>query len=465
MASGVRRFLTGCGWLQGARRKASDGTKLGALPPSRGLLRRLFAGRPLHCKPDLRSTRPATGVERVQAETVTQPRGVKRRYGPGASWDGAVPWERSSLMLPKHLPDEDVDDFIEEEIQYFAPMSPRPLTMQEVLDMLEPKRIAKYLHVEVPVRYAERIRWIQDIHNWQEIPELVDVNSAHVQAFREMRLVRRKPDLDEFTAVVQRAVESQQAVRHKLAMGLHRLHHERGEEYGSDFADPWLDKVLLNCIGTETLLSQYLACVRMESGLTGRGRTFSAGIVDPDCDVAQLCRETASQVQELCEEQTGRCPMVKVEVYQERGEARFSYIPGFLRFILTEVLKNACRATVEVGKSDHGVQKRPITVIVCADEHDVAIRVSDRARGIPFEVGQRVWSYLYTTAAKGGGAYGERATSLAGYGVGLPLSRQYARYLGGSLNLVSLPGYGTSVDLFLTRVSADQIELVPDEDS
>mmetsp|Transcript_46962 Transcript_46962/g.140213 ORF Transcript_46962/g.140213 Transcript_46962/m.140213 type:complete len:455 (+) Transcript_46962:75-1439(+) len=413
---------------------------------------------------DLRSTRPAISVERVQAETATVPKGRRARYGP-ASWDGAVPWERSSMTMPKHLPDEDIGDFIEEEIKHFAPMRPRPLTMQEVLDMLDPPRIAKYLHVEVPVRYAERIRWIQDIPGWEEIPELVEVNNVHVQAFREMRLVRRLRGLEDFTAVVQRAVQSQQAVRHQLAMAMHRLYRDRGEDYGSHFADPWLDNVLLNCIGTETLMSQYLACVRMESGVVGRGRTFSAGIIDPDCDVAQICRETAQQVTELCEEETGKCPLVRVEVYQERGEARFSYIPGFLRFMLTEILKNSCRATVEVGKSDHGIQKRPITVIVCADEHDVAIRISDRARGIPFEVGQRVWSYLYTTAGKGGKTYGERATSLAGYGVGLPLSRLYARYLGGSLNLVSLPGYGTSVDLFLTRVCSDQVELVPDDDA
>ena len=94
----------------------------------------------------------------------------------------------------------------------------------------------------------------------------------------------------------------------------------------------------------------------------------------------------------------------------------------------------------------------------------VAIRVCDRAGGIPFGVGQRVWSYLYTTAKKAEG-YGDAATSLAGYGIGLPLSRLYARYFGGQLKLVSLPGYGTSVDLFLRRVNANQVEIVPDNDA
>jgi len=55
--------------------------------------------------------------------------------------------------------------------------------MQEVLDMLDPQRIAKFLHVEVPIRIAERIRWIREIRNWQEIPELVEIEDAHVNVF------------------------------------------------------------------------------------------------------------------------------------------------------------------------------------------------------------------------------------------------------------------------------------------
>lgn len=371
------------------------------------------------------------------------------------------------MMTPKALKEEDVEEFIMQEISAFAPMQPRPLSMQEVLEMLDPQRIAKFLHVEVPIRYAERIRWIQDIPDWESVPDLVKVYDIHVQTFRELRLVERQPKLDQFTAAVQRAVHSQQAVRQALARGMHSLHTERGPDYGSSFADPWLDKFLLNSIGTDMLLSQYLACVSM--GGQGERPTrgvFSGGIIDPDCDVAQICRDTAVLVQEITEEYTGRCPLIRVEVYQESGIPRFSYIPGFLKFIITELLKNSCRATAEIAKSDREVQKRPINVIVCADEHDVAIRISDRARGIPFEVGDKVWSYLYTTSGTGKGKKSlQDATSLSGYGMGLPLSRLYARYLGGSLNLVSLPGYGASADLFLTRVNAEQIEIVPDEDA
>lgn len=45
----------------------------------------------------------------------------------------------------------------------------------------------------------------------------------------------------------------------------------------------------------------------------------------------------------------------------------------------------------------------------------------------------------------------------SGYGVGLPLSRLYAQYLGGSLNLMSMPGEGTTAFLHLKRPLDAQI--------
>ena len=40
----------------------------------------------------------------------------------------------------------------------------------------------------------------------------------------------------------------------------------------------------------------------------------------------------------------------------------------------------------------------------------------------------------------------------AGYGYGLPISRLYARYFGGDLQVVSMEGYGTDVYLHLNRL-------------
>jgi len=60
-----------------------------------------------------------------------------------------------------------------------------------------------------------------------------------------------------------------------------------------------------------------------------------------------------------------------------------------------------------------------------------------------------------------GDLHSRGATDLGGFGVGLPLSRLYASYLGGTINLVSLPGHGTHAYVFLPRLPEKMIESVP----
>lgn len=75
------------------------------------------------------------------------------------------------------------------------------------------------------------------------------------------------------------------------------------------------------------------------------------------------------------------------------------------------------------------------------------LQVSDEGGGIPRRGLSRIFTYLYTTAqspleemAKTGA---DGPTVLAGYGYGLPVSKLYARYFGGDLQIISMEGYGT----------------------
>jgi len=351
-------------------------------------------------------------------------------------------------------------------------MKPHPLSLQQILDMLCPSSYASFIHEELPIRYAERIRNIQALAGWEHVPALVDLHSRHLETFEDIVCSGRYPSpssLDDpetyidFLEVVQRAAFLQRDVQQLVAKALHCLHAERPEEFSTGFVDSWLDDFLLSWIGTEMLLGHYLT---IASGAK------PTGLVEPRCDVAEVCREVAFTMQCLCIDLLGRVPPIQVlsrsALEEDRRAPSFSYIPNFLKYILTEILKNACRATLESTDDDIKLLKRPITVLVCADERRVAIRVGDLGRGIPFDVGAHVWSYMYSTARKHADSHriGDGgATPLAGYGVGLPLSRLYARYLGGSLELVSWPGYGTDVQLFLPRLSSEQVEVVPDQDN
>uniref|UniRef100_A0A7S2Q1D3 Protein-serine/threonine kinase n=1 Tax=Zooxanthella nutricula TaxID=1333877 RepID=A0A7S2Q1D3_9DINO len=262
-----------------------------------------------------------------------------------------------------------------------------------------------------------------------------------------------------------------------MAKGMTELQMLQGEAaVSSEFVDGFLDTFLLNRLGSNVLMSQYIVGVDQVHP-DGRRRGVTKGVVDLECDPAKICREVAEEVQDVCLDQTGLRPQVRVEAHsacgEDRGIPRFPYIPSFLKYMMSELLKNSCKATCRAAAAASGhepgqpvrgsaearaeLSRRPILIVVCADETHIAIRVSDRARGIPFAVGNRVWSYLYSTARRG-------PTELSGYGVGLPLSRLYARYLGGSLDLISMPGFGTDAYLMLPRLEASMMEVVPDND-
>jgi pyruvate dehydrogenase kinase 2/3/4 len=48
----------------------------------------------------------------------------------------------------------------------------------------------------------------------------------------------------------------------------------------------------------------------------------------------------------------------------------------------------------------------------------------------------------------------DTTSPLAGLGYGLPISRNYARFFGGELTIMSMEGYGTNSFIYLPRLSA-----------
>ncbi|XP_035759626.1 3-methyl-2-oxobutanoate dehydrogenase [lipoamide] kinase, mitochondrial-like [Egretta garzetta] len=93
-------------------------------------------------------------------------------------------------------------------------------------------------------------------------------------------------------------------------------------------------------------------------------------------------------------------------------------------------------------------------------------RISDRGGGIPHDLLDKVTEYHFSTAEASaqaprlGGPFRNlldlsnsgQAGPMHGFGFGLPTSRAYAEYLGGSLCLQSLQGVGTDVYLRLRHI-------------
>jgi len=155
----------------------------------------------------------------------------------------------------------------------------------------------------------------------------------------------------------------------------------------------------------------------------------------------------------------GDAPQVTIH---GRTDLTFPYVPSHISYILLELLKNSMRASVEY----HGIDNMPPIRIVIADgekNEDVIIKVSDEGGGIPRSHMKRIWSYLFTTAhpevleslvsTSDAVRDFDTQTPLAGLGYGLPVSRNYARYFGGDLVVMSMEGYGTDSFIYLSRLT------------
>lgn len=394
-----------------------------------------------------------------------------------------------------------VDDALQATIQKYDKKRPRPRSLNELLEASSAPiaDVNEFLREEYCIRSAERICMLQErlgIFRLQAIPELTEAYNLQMCNFEAMEQDR---GMEDFTAVVRSIKERGQSMVPLMCKGMSRLvqyeqHQQKEKNTGETEADnsrpsgiiaepfinQFLNEFLLNRIGSNVLMSQYLT-IQSDT---------PTSIVDPQCNVTAICGTAARQVRELCAQETGYRPTIRIESHSSiendpnQVTASFAFIPGILSYILQELLKNSAVATAR--RKSH--QDATISVVICADERRVMIHIGDKGGGIPFDVGQHIWSYLYTTKntkqtqqknqQKGSGGnlkdhtntYREwknkrekkGPTYLGGFGVGLPLSRLYASYLGGSINLVSLPGYGTHAYVFLPRLPQNLVEVVPE---
>ncbi|KAH7137130.1 hypothetical protein B0J13DRAFT_448470, partial [Dactylonectria estremocensis] len=224
------------------------------------------------------------------------------------------------------------------------------------------------------------------------------------------------------------------------------------------------------------------------------------GVIDTVLKPAHIIESCAGFVADICELRYGVRPQLQID-----GEPNttFAFVPMHLEYIVTELLKNAFRATVEnktrepvivtiapeppLRLQSPSTSDGPLAAVARPSEDEtrgafrngsiaplddnapgVTIRVRDRGGGIPPDVSPNIWSYSFTTfsdnpddfpgagsGSDGLGAIASASTggsSIAGLGYGLPLSRAYAEYFGGGIAVQSLYGWGTDVYLRLKGV-------------
>jgi pyruvate dehydrogenase kinase 2/3/4 len=329
-------------------------------------------------------------------------RASSSRSQPERDKDQIVPVSRSRL-----------DQLLETEITSLALREPKPLTLQSILELAsstDSAGLAQLLYEELPVRFAQRVKMIEALPDWQSKKSISNVRAMYVTSFKELRLI--VPSEPEQFAAQIRAIKERHSHTNLLTGGFKE--YVAVDEMGEEKINDWLDRFFALRISTNMLMSHYLQISRklQVTSLSDPLEMKNAyrGYVDPECQPARIAEHAAEMVRRLCRLRYGLAPVI---IVTDCGAKAFPFVPRYLFYVFSEVLKNSARATIEFHVSEsldsdgHYSQPDweeaqealpPIKILVSGDNNVCSIRISDGGGGIPIDRLNHVWSYLYTSA-------------------------------------------------------------------
>ncbi|OHE96411.1 hypothetical protein CORC01_08334 [Colletotrichum orchidophilum] len=380
----------------------------------------------------------------------------------------------------------------------------RPISLRQLMvfgrSLTESRLLssANYVRTELPARLAHRIRDMQQLPyvvvTNPHIKEVYELYNTAFDTFRKIKEIKTLEENEKFCQVISGMLKAHLTVIPKLSMGILE---SRGSMDAKDL-DKFMNTVLRSRISRRVIAEQHLALTETyHSPWFSPGAKLSEsefiGEVFIKCiakDVIERCTRAVQSLARSTYGQDVQVPEIKVEGHLESS---FPYILSHLEYIIGELLRNSVQAVIERRQSgkakDDGRPPPPIEVTICEAQHHVIIRISDQGGGIPHEELPYLWSFskgpqsqrrlenlgrvpklaatmqelhvsdelgradMKTPTNHHNHNHGNSLASMTSrppdlrLGMGLPLSRVYAEYWAGSLELHSLEGYG--VDAFL----------------
>ncbi|KAK3246400.1 hypothetical protein CYMTET_44060 [Cymbomonas tetramitiformis] len=318
--------------------------------------------------------------------------------------------------------------------------------------------VAKFVHRELAIRYAVRIHELQRLPQWcGDIAAFHEVQNIYLESFRKLRHIPAPQDSNgviELTNLLEDISQRHGVVLKRLAAAVHDLRKKGriSSEAHSNYLECFLDRNMTARIGTLMLTQQHLSLQ------PGNHQYGWVGNIQLECRPANICHTAAFYARELCEKEYGWAPEVQVH---GDTDAQLAYFPAYIHYVMGELLKNAVRATMERNPKD----PPPVEVEIGGGDTEVGVCVRDHGGGIPRELQEKVWQYSFTSVKQDDRLqnvlYEQDRPLLAGLGFGLPLSRLYARYFGGDIQLNSLVNRGTSAYYQMNRLG-EVSEAIPE---
>ena len=434
---------------------------------------------------------PAVRVRAYTAATATTPVSHQQPLPP--------PWRPSNVL----------DDWVERESR---PISLRQLTFfGRTLTESRLLSAANYTRLELPTRIAHRLRNMQTLPysalTNEHVGRVYELYYAAFERLRKVPEVRTLEDNDRLCAVLKIVLQEHLAVIPALAMGVLEIQ----DFVSSDECDKFMTTLLRSRISRRVIAEQHLALTEtFHSPWHFPNAKKPAGMAAEDdfvgeiflkCNAREIIEKCAKTASELTAKAYGGKVKIPKIVLQGHLDTTFPYIPSHIEYIIGELLRNSIQAAVEHPSI---TEPEPIEVLICEAAQHVIIRVSDRGGGVDRDILPYLWSFakgprrvkrlhnlgqvprlaatmqeLQNHSVSKAAASTQtidpmaptkrvrsvkdepHTSSLSSFtsrppdlrlGIGLPMSKIYAEYWAGSLELHSLEGYGCDTFLQISRL-------------
>ncbi|KAJ2355775.1 hypothetical protein GGF43_002484 [Coemansia sp. RSA 2618] len=356
-----------------------------------------------------------------------------------------------------------------------------PLSAENILDSVS------YSQAELPVRLAKRVI---SFHRLPFIvgtnPHIARVYSQYYEAFDRLHAFAPITDLNaewEFTRTLEHQTQLLVDVIPAISQGFLECKQYMPREERTAFINDLIrSRIGLRVIGEQhvALSFQFRDEQKAAQALRSGDEQKPAPRPNSVDDVwvgaihtrllpARMLEQCAHMVQNMCEMHYTTAPRYYID---GDVDETISYIPSHFEYITCELLKNAFRATVELSSRANRSAHPPIQITITKGEGYVGVRIRDQGGGISKNNMRNIFEYSWSSMQEGDSADESGPGSsmagmsmqtnlalqqgiggpIAGLGFGLPMARLYAEYFGGSLDIVSMEGYGCDVFLKLRSI-------------
>lgn len=259
-------------------------------------------------------------------------------------------------------------------IESYSAKPTTPVSLEYLLEIGKEKdhlNVAQYVHHELPIRLARRIKSIQLLPFIVGInPYIRSIYDLYHTSFMSILSLPKPVDQESQELLAKKLdelTESHLNVIPILAKGFA----ECGKYMKKDSAQSFLDGMIQARIGIRLIAEHFL-------GLQYKSDDW-VGVVNKYVSPNRLISQVSENVTDICEMNYGQAPHFQVN---GRLDTTLAYVPIHLEYILTELLKNAMRATVEYSKKTNRRSLPDLLISIAHGDSDVTIRIRDEGGGI-----------------------------------------------------------------------------------